>query len=732
MQHVRRIRVLCARAFSCTDRLRLRFFRQRFARCLLASVCAGLLIFSFSALVGCADGGSSSGGESTLQNGRGDGSALLPADSSPAQTGASVRAANANVADQAIDYQETTFTQRDYYCDTASARTATILVYLCGADLESEYGAATSDLNEILYGSFGNNVNVIVETGGASSWNNSEIKADTNCYYEATPDGLELLKDVGRQDMTDPATLQSFVEYGTEAYPADRTMLVMWDHGGGTLGGFGVDERFPQSECMSITEIRDALTGAGAHFDAIGFDACLMATAETACALEGCADYLIASQRTEPASGWDYKTWIGELSRNPSMSTPQLGQLIVDGFVRAATEEDPTVDATLSVMDLTKLPELMDAMGAFFSQSHAALTADDFPEFSQARAKTVAGRSDDTEYDLVDLSYLAQNLSSTASAEALQQAIDACIVYDGANLGGNAANGMNVYFPYSDISQYPAMANVYAELGFEKDYYEFLSAFVTIMASGQTQEAASFQSDENLSVNWNSYSWFDDALAAESSAFASGGTIAGDSLEVVEKNGGWVLSLPEEDWDKITTIEQVVLFDDGEGYIDLGADNVYEFDDEGDLLVEFDNTWVALDGETVCFTFAAENYETDDWYTYGTVPALINGQVGTIVVQWDAQHEDGIVLGYQREAASLLASRGPVAFQEGDTVQYACDYYQYDGSFDGTYKWGDPFTYQKPFTVSYEDIGLGDCVVVYRLTDLYGNQYETEPVSFTD
>ena len=39
-----------------------------------------------------------------------------------------------------------------------------------------------------------------------------------------------------------------------------------------------------------------------------------------------------------------------------------------------------------------------------------------------------------------------------------------------------------------------------------------------------------------------------------------------------------------------------VYLDDGEGYIDLGNDNVYEFDDDGDLKVDFDYTWISIDG----------------------------------------------------------------------------------------------------------------------------------------
>ena len=39
--------------------------------------------------------------------------------------------------------------------------------YLCGSDLETNHGCATADLNEMLEVPLPENVNVIIETGGA-------------------------------------------------------------------------------------------------------------------------------------------------------------------------------------------------------------------------------------------------------------------------------------------------------------------------------------------------------------------------------------------------------------------------------------------------------------------------------------------------------------------------------------------------------------------------------------
>ena len=59
---------------------------------------------------------------------------------------------------------------------------------------------------------------------------------------------------------------------------------------------------------MTLDEIATALKNGGCDFDMAGFDACLMATLETAMVLEPYADYMIASEEVEPGNGWYYPT----------------------------------------------------------------------------------------------------------------------------------------------------------------------------------------------------------------------------------------------------------------------------------------------------------------------------------------------------------------------------------------------------------------------------------------
>ncbi len=53
----------------------------------------------------------------------------------------------------------------------------TIMIYMIGSDLEADgLGYASADIEEMLEANIGENVNLILQTGGATSWKNTNIK----------------------------------------------------------------------------------------------------------------------------------------------------------------------------------------------------------------------------------------------------------------------------------------------------------------------------------------------------------------------------------------------------------------------------------------------------------------------------------------------------------------------------------------------------------------------------
>lgn len=129
--------------------------------------------------------------------------------------------------------------------------------YLCGSDLETNYGCATTDLNELLEVQLPENVTVVIETGGAAEWQNDQVDASKLQRWVYTSDGLELVDEQDTADMGDAQTLQDFLEFASENYPADKTAVTFWNHGGGSVSGAAFDE-LHDYDSLDLTELYQA------------------------------------------------------------------------------------------------------------------------------------------------------------------------------------------------------------------------------------------------------------------------------------------------------------------------------------------------------------------------------------------------------------------------------------------------------------------------------------------
>ena len=181
--------------------------------------------------------------------------------------------------------------------------------YLCGSDLESEYGAATDDLNEMLEVTLPPNVTVVVETGGAWMWMNELVDENHLQRYVYKGDELELVDQQPQGNMGSSRTFTDFLRFCKDNYPADRTMVVLWDHGGGSVTGVSFDENYDY-DSLTLSEMRESfqnvypLSEQNPPIDVIGFDTCLMATVDTAAVFRDVAEIMVASEEFEPGCGW--------------------------------------------------------------------------------------------------------------------------------------------------------------------------------------------------------------------------------------------------------------------------------------------------------------------------------------------------------------------------------------------------------------------------------------------
>ena len=376
---------------------------------------------------------------------------------------------------------------------------------------------------------------------------------------------------------------------------------------------------------------------------------------------------------------------------------------------------------TLSVLDLRYVPELYAALESYWGSAYTALQSGSYGAFSQVRNNV--REFGDNEYDQVDLSDLAtltkQSLS-LGTEDDVQAAVQNMVVYNVTY--EKSAAGIAVYFPCLWPDYYGDTRFEMTCVGFPESYFEFYDKFMNTMLSGQSLS----QSDIDF---YSYYDWFDSSEVGGENVT----TINGNDFELIDKGDYYALSLSDEAWNLITYIDMTVYLDDGEGYIDLGNDNVYEFDDDGDLKVDFDYTWISIDGVIVPFYAETEEQTDDYWYTTGYVPAELNGSTDIeIVLRWDSDHDSGFVAGYRLKTEEpTVAAKGLHSFTETDQIQYTCSYYDYDFNYDRDYTLGDPVTYTSEPAVSYEEIGEYRTVIQYTLRDIYNNEHFTDPVELS-
>lgn len=610
----------------------------------------------------------------------------------------------------------------------AGDETYTLMIYMCGSNLESEGGYASSDIEEMLKSQLAKEVNLLIYTGGAQKWYDYGISNRTNQIYKIESGNLELVKDnIGKESMAKSETLTYFLNFCKENYPANKYGLILWDHGGGAVSGFGYDENISdKNDTLTIDELKMSLDSFGTKLDFIGFDACLMANVETAYAVRNNADYFIASEETEPGSGWAYKKVLNQLSKNTSQNGAELAPQIIDTFI-ASNNGMFGADATLSCIDLSKMDNVYEKLVTFMNDIKASkLDLNNFSNVSKAIKRTKAYA--DGEIDTIDLVNFSENINISASND-LSEAVKSAVIYNKTTDYVENSNGLSIYIPNKDLSFYQRMIKIYQNIGMTNEYISVLSQYANMSAGGRSDTYIVNNHEYEVDIpNYEEYDWYDENIASANENYYNEMNINVQKLEVIDKDDYYALHLSDKEWENIVSIESVLWYDDGEGYIDLGVDSYFEKDNDDDLKVTSDGKWVAINGQIVKY----ELVEHTDNYEKGKVPALLNGNRVNIIIYWDKDHPDGEVIGAERAdyyGDTTMYGRGLIDIKKGDEIEFIVDYYKYNGDYDDEYIYGDTLKVgKKGLKVSYEWIGDGECTIYYMLTDIYNNIYYTEPV----
>jgi hypothetical protein len=325
------------------------------------------------------------------------------------------------------------------------------------------------------------------------------------------------------------------------------------------------------------------------------------------------------------------------------------------------------------------------------------------------------------------------------------------------------AYGVSIYFPYNSKSSKVSQAiDTYERVGLDDEYTDCIREFASLENSGQSvmgstgTGAQSFLSGGSAQSSYGSLSSLTSSGGLEDmlnliSAFTSNGYASGRSmtdtetaeyiadnhfdasvLSWKEENGTYFIPISDDQWSYINTVDLAMYYDDGSGYVDMGLDNIFEIDNKGNLIADVDGSWLSINDQPVAF-YHTESYgdnDDDDWYDIGYVPAFLNDDLVKLEIIFDNEHPDGYIAGARldyKKTDNETEARGLIDIESGDTIDFVCDYYTYNGEYEDSYFLGDRITVSDPedLKISYTYLG-GDYIALYKLTDIYAQDYWTE------
>ncbi|TCL69332.1 clostripain [Hydrogenispora ethanolica] len=398
------------------------------------------------------------------------------------------------------------------------------LVYMDGDNnLEGE---AIADLNEMEQIGSTNDVNVLVLLDRSPLYDATNGNWSGTRLYKVTKDNANssnivstMDQDYGEKDMSNPNTLTDFIVYCQQKYPAQHTVLTLWDHGGGvyprsvrnknkitkSIGakdlikpgasakGICWDDTTGSDawSCLTTDEVAQALSQAraatGKKIDVLNFDACVMQMMEQAYEWRNEADYLVGSEESVPGTGNDYDVVLEHLTANPNMTSSFLTTTLVDDFYSYYSKTGE--NTTYSAINLGSIPSLLRSFSAFAT---ALNNSNDLTNIGKAMAA-----ADYYDYpENIDLYGFANaipaycmdtNVKNTAAA--LKTAISNTVLsHHETGTHAGSSYGVAILFPYSH-NQYKAYfgTNQYTtlKLAMDTQWDEFLIKFINSLLGSQ-------------------------------------------------------------------------------------------------------------------------------------------------------------------------------------------------------------------------------------------------------
>lgn len=605
----------------------------------------------------------------------------------------------------------------------------TIFVYLCGSDLESDGGAASSDIEEAFAARGSGQVKVVYQTGGSYFWYQN-INENRVQRYLLEEGDLTLVDEKPEANMGAASTLADFLSWGVSNYPSERMGLILWDHGSGSINGVCFDEQYDYDSLTlgeldhALNQVYDQMTD---RFEFIGFDACLMSTLETANVLTPYARYMYASQEMEPGSGWDYTSLLNNLAANPDQDGAQLGEKVCREYYDHCADYGfgSQRSATFSIIDLSKIDDVLISMNEAF---RVVYEQGDLGDVTRAvlEADSFGGNSVSEGYsNMLDLGNMLDQLSGYGQeVRDASQTLQSCVLYTMNGRLHKNASGLSVYYPVS--IQGSEELKIFSRICPSNYYYALIDK---IAYGAENGSAADYDNSTLLSDMADINEW----LGEESGFTGDVSTNAGEFADIeigqmgvsdiyFDEDGIYTVSFDNMD-ELAYACCSVGMDDDADGFFYLGTTEEVIYDIDRNCVTDnFDGLWPCINDNLL----ALELVNTTDSCSIYTCNVLLNDEIETnLRIEYDWEYDEWSVIGIWDgiDEETGMASREVYELQEGDVITPA--YYWFSVDDDEDWYYGDDIVVDGDLEITYEYLPEGVYYYCFELHDIYGNVYYT-------
>ena len=612
--------------------------------------------------------------------------------------------------------------------------------YVCGSDIELREDlvyAATGQIQEMLEVALPENVTVVMQLGGAQKWHLNGIDPNliNRCVYQGNE--LRLVDTQPLTSMGDPYTYADFLNFCNTNYPAQHQAIIIYDHGGGSVGAIAYDHLF-EMQSLKLPEMQEVMAArpaASGTYELVGLCACLMSSIDSVAAFNGTTKYLTASEEVELGCTWDHEKILRAIVDDPTIDGAALGKVIADGYLVQCEQAGYTAYTTSTTIDMAYADRLLEAYNDVGNELFEGVVAGG-PEFAAAFGRAAfnsenygAMNGPTSDVDMVDLGDLVTNAQELIPTtwQPMVSAIEQARAYHLTNPMRAIGHGISCYFPYT---QNPDSLSAFMDLRTSPGWHYF---YEYVMMEGK------------LSADAQAYL---DSLARKKATpepLPQPADLGLDNIGLVKNGAGYYMLELGDKAENVSAIYlEVGVYDreTADFWLIGTTRELYENWEYAIFGDQFSGSWICIDGQS-CY---AEAVALDEEQVLFRIPVLHNGVQKNLMVVLERplyrstrEGGDYQILGLITPASneSSAASALYEPLKVGDVIEPILLYnkrYDSKGGVvtmladeDLTWNPRNTITVTKDTRVYNQDVGPGTYMVRFRIVDYSGGIHLSKP-----